>query len=341
MTAINGYAAMQRGQALKAFNYSPDELGPMDVEVAITHCGICHSDLHLIDNDWKISSYPFIPGHEIIGMVTAAGGGVAHLKAGDRVGIGWQRGACLVCEQCASGNDHLCPEHEATCVGHHGGFAERIRVDSRYAFPVPSALASENAAPLLCGGATVYSPLRHHGVRPDQRVGVIGIGGLGHLALQFAAAMGCEVTAFSASPDKEKEAKSFGAHHFLSSREPLKERRGGGFLDLILTTVFVDLDWTAYLKTLRPNGTLCFLGAPPSPLSIPVAMLQSGQKSVGASVIGSRHTIAEMLEFAARHGITAKTEVLPLAEVNTALDKVRSNRARYRMVLEAGGPRAV
>ena len=334
MTKIHGYAAMERGQALKAFDYSPDELGAVDVEVAITHCGICHSDLHLIDNDWKISSYPFIPGHEIIGTVTAAGGLVAHLKTGDRVGIGWQRGACLVCERCTAGHDNLCAKHEATCVGHHGGFADRIRVDSRYAFSIPKALASENAAPLLCGGATVYSPLRHNGVRPDMRVGVIGIGGLGHLAIQFAAAMGCEVTAFSATPDKEKEARSFGAHQFLSSREPLKSRRAGGFLDIILTTVFVDLDWAAYLRALRPNGTLCFLGAPPSPLSIPAVMLQSGQKSIGASVIGSRHMIAEMLDFAARHGITAKTEVMPRAEVNAALDKVRANRARYRMVLE-------
>lgn len=215
-------------------------------------------------------------------------------------------------------------------MGHHGGFAERIRMDSRYAFPIPVALTSKNAAPLLCGGAMVYSPLRHHGIRPDQRV---GIGGLGHLAIQFAAAMGCEVTAFSASPDKENEAKSFGAHHFLSSCEPLQARPAGGFLDIILATVFVDLDWPAYLRALRNNETLCFRGVPPGPLSIPVGLLQSGQKSLWASAIGSRSTITEMLDFAARHGIKAKTEILPLAQVNAALDKVRASRARYRMVL--------
>ena len=155
------------------------------------------------------------------------------------------------------------------------------------------------------------------------------------MAVQFAAAMGCEVTAFSSTPDKEKEARSVGAHHFLSSREPLKTRRAGGFLDIILTTVFVDLDWMAYLRALKPNGKLCFLGAPPSPLAVPAGALQNGQKSICASVIGSRHTIREMLDFAARHGITAKTEVVPMAEVNAAIGKVRANRARYRMVLEA------
>ena len=182
-------------------------LGPHDVEIRISHCGICHSDVHLVDGDWGMGSYPMVPGHEIVGTVAALGPEVRHLEAGARVGVGWQRGACLACESCGAGDENLCAENEATCVGHHGGFADRIRLDGRFAFPIPEGLASENAAPLLCGGATVYSPLRRW-VKPSMRVGVVGIGGLGHLGLQFARAMGCEVTAISSTPDKEAEARS-------------------------------------------------------------------------------------------------------------------------------------
>ena len=333
---IHAHAAMAPRQTLNPFQYEPAGLGPWDVEVAITHCGICHSDIHLIDNDWGISSYPLVPGHEIIGTVEDAGAEVKHLKKGQRVGVGWQRGSCLVCEQCLKGNENLCPENRATCVGNHGGFAERIRVDSRFAFPIPDALASENAAPLLCGGATVYSPLKNYGIVPSMRIGVIGIGGLGHLALQFANAFGCEVTAFSSTPDKEKEAGSFGAHRFIASANLAAPKKAAGSLDFILSTVFANLDWNTYLQLLRPNGKLCFVGVPAAPIQIHIGALLGGQKSVCASVIGSRNTIREMLDFAARHDIQAKTEVLPMAEVNKAIEKVRANKARYRMVLKTG-----
>ena len=333
---IHAHAAMAPRQTLYPFQYESAGLGPWDVEVAITHCGICHSDIHLIDNDWGISSYPLVPGHEIIGTVEDAGAEVKHLKKGQRVGVGWQRGSCLLCEQCLKGDENLCPENRATCVGNHGGFAERIRVDSRFAFPIPDALASENAAPLLCGGATVYSPLKNYGIVPSMRVGVIGIGGLGHLALQFANAFGCEVTAFSSTPDKEKEASSFGAHRFIASANLAAPKKAAGSLDFILSTVFANLDWNIYLQLLRPNGKLCFVGVPAAPIQIHIGALLGGQKSVCASVIGSRNTIREMLDFAARHDIQAKTEVLPLAEVNKAIEKVRVNKARYRMVLKTG-----
>lgn len=330
---INAFAAKAPKMRLDPFSYAPAELRPQDVEVKITHCGICHSDLHLIDNDWGISQYPLVPGHEIIGTIVATGADVAHLVNGQRVGIGWQRGSCLHCELCVRGEENLCAHHVATCVGHHGGFAESIRVDSRFAFPIPDALTSENAAPLLCAGATVYSPFRRHGVRPDMRVGVIGIGGLGHLALQFANALGCEVTAFSSTPDKEQEARSFGAHHFIASNSK-SDLENTGKVDFILSTVFADLDWPAYLNVLRPNGKLCFVGVPANPIAIHIGMLLSNQKSVCASVIGSRWMISEMLDFAARHGIVAKTEIMPMARANDAIDKVRSNQARYRMVLK-------
>lgn len=330
---IKGYAAKDAGQKLDNFEYKPEELGPDDIEVAITHCGICHSDLHLIDNDWQMSQYPLLPGHEIIGTVTAAGPGVTHLQIGQRVGIGWQRSACLKCEQCLEGDDNLCPESQATCVGHHGGFAQSIRTDSRFAFPIPDRLSSENAAPLLCAGITVYSPLKNFGVKPSMKIGVIGIGGLGHLALQFARAFGCEVTAFSTSPEKEAEAKGFGAHHFVNSKDQAQMEKVVGKFDFIISTVFADLDWTMFMNLLKPKGNLCFVGAASNPISIPVFSLIMGQRSISGSPIGSRSVMNEMLQFAARHDIKAKTEVLPMAEVNTALQKVRDNKARYRMVL--------
>jgi uncharacterized zinc-type alcohol dehydrogenase-like protein len=331
---IHAYAAHEKKGTLKPFTYEPTSLGPHDVEIRISHCGICHSDVHLIDGDWGMGSYPMVPGHEIVGDVAAVGGEVRGLKAGERVGVGWQCGACLSCEQCGSGDENLCPANQATCVGRHGGFADRIRVDGRFAFPIPAALSSAAAAPLLCGGATVYSPLRRW-VRPPMRVGVVGIGGLGHLGLQFARAMGCEVMALSSSPDKEAEARSFGAHRFLATREPKALASAAGSLDFILSTVYVPQDWAGLLNALRPNGTLCFVGAPGEPLSVPVFTLLAGQKSVTGSVIGGRPAIREMLEFAARHGVAAKTQVRPLAEADAALGEVRKGRARYRAVLAA------
>ncbi|RME20079.1 MAG: NAD(P)-dependent alcohol dehydrogenase [Candidatus Zixiibacteriota bacterium] len=331
---INCQAAMTEKARLEAFSYEPSELGPFDIDVEITHCGICHSDLHLVNNDWGISTYPLVPGHEIIGTVTAAGPMVTHLAVGQRVGIGWQRSACLQCETCLAGEENLCAKSEATCVGHYGGFATAIRTDSRFAFAIPEALDSENAAPLLCAGVTVFTPLKHFNVRPMMRVGVIGIGGLGHLAVQFARAFGCEVTAFSSSPDKEAEAKALGAHHFLSSRDQQALEAAAGSLDFILSTVNVDLDWTTYLNILRPNGKLCQLGLPPSPLTVPILPLLFGRKSVCSSPIGGRRDMIDMLEFAARHNIVAKTELMPLGQVNDALARLAENKARYRIVLK-------
>jgi uncharacterized zinc-type alcohol dehydrogenase-like protein len=216
---IKAFAALEAKSRLQAFEVPVTPLGEQDVLVTISHCGLCHSDIHLIDNDWQVSSYPLVPGHEVIGTVSKRGAGVQHLQLGQRVGIGWQRSACLTCEYCIRGDENLCTAQQATCVGHFGGFASAIQIDGRFAFPIPEALRSEQAAPLLCGGITVYAPLRTYGITPNMKIGVIGIGGLGHLALQFARAFGCDVTAFSSTPDKEAEAIHFGAHHFVSSTD--------------------------------------------------------------------------------------------------------------------------
>lgn len=331
---IDAYAAMEAKAKLQPFKYDPEDFGPEDVEVSITHCGICHSDIHLIDNDWQVSNYPFVPGHEIIGTVTSLGRNVKGLSKGDRVGIGWQANSCGTCEWCIQGDENFCAEQQPTCVGRNGGFANKIIVDGRFAFRIPDELTSENAAPLLCAGITVYSPLRQFGVKPPMRVGVVGIGGLGHVALQFANKFGCRVTAFSSSPDKESEARSFGAHEFVNSRDENALEQYAGSQDVILNTVNVDLDWTKYLDLLRPKGKLCFLGVPPSPMQMHAMSLVAGQKTVCGSPIGGRTLMNEMFAFAARHAIEAKTEVLPLSKVNDAIQKVRDNKARYRMVLK-------
>ena len=333
---INCYAAMAEKQALEKFQYESKELGDLDVEVSITHCGICYSDVHMIDNDLGMAVYPFVPGHEIVGIITDLGSNVTALKKGDRVGIGWQAKSCNTCEWCLRGEENLCPEvfNSGTWGNPHGGFAESIIVDSRFAFSIPENLASEDVGPLMCGGITVYAPLINNDVKPSMKVGVIGIGGLGHLALQFARAFGCEVTAFSSSPAKEEEARSFGAHHFVSSNDTDQIQKIARSLDMILCTIHGNLDWNSYLIALRPKGKLCFVGVPSDVISIQPPSLIFGQLSVCGSLIGGRSAIREMLEFAARHNIKAQTDIVPMSEVNEAITKLKDNKARYRMVLK-------
>ena len=333
MSDINGLAVHAAGAHLLPYKYDPGELGAADVEIKISHCGVCHSDVHLIDNDWGVSKYPFIPGHEIVGTVSAVGSGVTDRKVGQRVGVGWQADSCGVCEWCRQGDEHLCAKSQPTCVGRNGGYADRIRVNAKFAIPVPSVLESESVAPLLCGGITVYSPLRNHGVRPSSRVGVIGIGGLGHLGLQFAKAFGAEVTAFSTSKDKEAEAKSLGAHHFVNTRDTGALKKVAGSFDLLLSTVSADQDWQGYVNALRPKGTLCVVGVSPSPLQLQASSLISGQKVVAGSPSGSPRDLHEMLDVAARHGVKAITERFAMAKANDAVAKVKKNQVRYRAVL--------
>lgn len=330
---IQGFAVHAAGAELHAFKYEPGDLQPGDVEVAITHCGVCHSDVNLIDNDWNLSKYPFIPGHEVVGTVASIGAEVKHLKVGERVGIGWQADSCGYCEWCRKGEENLCALAVPTCVGRHGGFADKIRVDARFAVVIPETMESGATAPLLCGGITVYSPMRLHNLNPSSRIGVIGIGGLGHIALQFARAFGAEVTAFSASENKEDEARSLGADSFVNTRETKLLKALAGSFDFILSTINVDQDWSAYVTALRPHGSLVFVGVPPKPASIPVFPLISGVKSISGCNIGSPTQIAEMLAVASRHNIKAVTENFPMREANAAVEKARKSAVRYRAVL--------
>jgi uncharacterized zinc-type alcohol dehydrogenase-like protein len=330
---IHGLAVHAAGAQLVPYRYEPGELQAKEVEVKITHCGVCHSDIALIDNDWGNSKYPFIPGHEIVGTVSAVGEDVKDRKVGERVGIGWQADSCGICEWCRQGDEHLCASAQPTCVGRNGGYADAVRVNSRFAIPVPEGLDSENVAPLLCGGITVYSPLRKHGVGPFSRVGVVGIGGLGHLGLQFAKAFGAEVTALSTSKDKEAEALELGATGFVNTRDTAELKKVAGSFDLLLSTVSADQDWQSLVNSLRPKGTLCIVGVPPSPITLQAFPLISGQRAVAGSPIGSPRDLHEMLGVAARHGVKAITERFAMAKANDAIAKVKKGKVRYRAVL--------
>lgn len=333
-TAVHAYAAAAKGAPLQRFEYHPGPLAPEQVEIAVTHCGICHSDLSMIDDAWAQSIYPLVPGHEAVGTVAAMGEQAKGLKIGQRVGLGWFSGSCLSCRHCLSGDHHLCATSEGTLVGRHGGFADRVRAHWAWVTPLPDKLNSATAGPLFCGGATVFNPLVAFGVKPTDRVGVIGIGGLGHLALQFLNKWGCEVHAFTSSDSKRDEALGLGAHHVVNSRDSPAMNNLQGSLDFVISTVNVPLDWTAIIDTLAPKGRLHIVGAVLEPIPVAAFSLIGGQKSISGSPVGSPSTVSTMLDFCARHTIAPVTESFPMSRVNDAIEHLRSGKARYRVVLE-------
>ncbi len=330
-----GYAVTEPRGTLQPLEFDPGPLGDTEVEIKVEYCGLCHSDLSMVDNEWGISQYPLIPGHEIVGSVAAMGPHAKGLTVGQRVGLGWFADSCLTCEWCKSGNHHLCASAVGTIVGRPGGFADRVRANAAWVIPLPEELDPQSAGPLMCGGITVFNPLLLAKVKPTARVGVVGIGGLGHMALQFARAWGCEVTAFSSSPGKEAEAKGFGAHHFINSRDSEALKKAANSFDFILSTVNATLDWEAYIAALRPQGHLHLVGVVPEPLSVPLFPLLAGQKSLSASPTGSPTAIATMLDFAARHQVAPQTEHFPMSKINEAFARLKSGQARYRIVLDA------
>jgi uncharacterized zinc-type alcohol dehydrogenase-like protein len=334
MGRIRAWAAPAAGQRLEAFEYEPGPLGDEDVEIAVEYCGICHSDLSMIDNAWGFSVYPQVPGHEAVGRVVALGARAKGLSLGQRVGVGWASSSCQHCRSCVGGDPHLCPDSVAT-ITNRGGFAERLRAQWHWAIPLPDGIRAEVAGPLFCGGITVFSPLFDYQVSPTSRVGVVGIGGLGHLAVKFARAWGCEVTAFTSSAAKHGEALAMGAHRVAASNDAQDIARLAGSLDLVIVTVNVPMDWAAILSTLAPRGRLHFVGAVLEPVPVPAFSLISGQKSLTGSPIGSPAAMARMLEFCDRHGIEPQVEHFPMSRVNEALDHLRAGKARYRIVLGA------
>ena len=333
MPPIHAYAAKAPKGSLQPFEFEPSELGRDQVEIKVTHCGICHSDLSMLDNEWGMSQFPLVPGHEAVGTVIALGENVKNLNVGQRVGVGWTAYSCLSCRQCLSGHHNLCATSQGTIVGRHGGFADRLRAQSTWVRPIPDALDLAKAGPLLCGGVTVFTPLLSYNISPASRVGIVGIGGLGHMALQFANKWGCEVHAFTTSDSKEAEARKLGAHavHNTKNQDALKKIAGS--LDLIISTINVPLDVPGLLGALAPLGRLHVVGAVLEPLSVPALGIIMGQKSVSGSPVGSPTAIDRMLEFSARHSIAPVVESFPMSKVNDALEHLRTGKARYRIVL--------
>jgi uncharacterized zinc-type alcohol dehydrogenase-like protein len=331
---IRAYAAAAPKAELKAIEYSPGPLGDEQVEIAVEYCGICHSDLSMLDNEWSNSRYPLVAGHEIIGTVSAIGSHTKGVRVGQRVGLGWYAGSCMHCAQCMSGHHNLCREGEQTIVGRHGGFAERVRCDWEWALPLPDTLDAKAAGPLFCGGLTVFAPIVDFDIRPTDRVGVVGIGGLGHMALKFLRAWGCDVTAFTSTAAKADEARGFGAHRVVPTNDSQALKRIAGTLDFILVTSNVTLDWNALLAALAPRGRLHMVGAVLEPIPVPAFALIGGRKSLSGSPLGSPAVAAQMLEFCARHSIIPQVEMFPMSRVNEALAHLRAGKARYRVVLE-------
>jgi uncharacterized zinc-type alcohol dehydrogenase-like protein len=290
----------------------------------------------MLDNEWGMSQYPFVPGHEVVGTIADLGRAVTKFQRGQRVGLGWFSRSCMACEWCMSGNHNLCLTAEGTIVGRYGGFADKVRAHQGWVVLLPEALDPATAGPLFCGGITVFNPIVQLNIKPTDRVGVVGIGGLGHMALRFLHAWGCDVTAFSTSPDKEAEARELGANHFVNSRDPKALKAIANSYDLILSTVNADLDWSTYIDALRPKGRLHFVGVAPSPVSSAIFPLIAAQKSITASPLGSPATTALMLDFAARHHIEPITETFDFKNVNEALERLRSGKPRYRLVLKHG-----
>lgn len=333
---IKGYAALEAGGQLEPFSYQVGELLPNEVEIDVLHCGICHSDLSMIDNEWGMSQYPLLAGHEVIGKIAATGSNVGNLEKGMTVGLGWHSGYCGHCHSCKTGDQNLCSSAEGTIVARHGGFADKVRADEASVIAIPEGIDLVSAGPLLCGGITVFNPLVQFDVKSTDKVAVVGIGGLGHIALQFLNAWGCEVTAFTSSESKREEARAFGAHHTLNSRDEAEIEAAAGSFDFMISTVNVKLDWNLYVNTLKAKGRLHFVGATLEPLDLGVFPLLMGQRSVSGSPVGSPATIEKMLEFANLHQIRPQVETYPMDRINDAFDHLKSGKARYRIVLSNG-----
>lgn len=331
---IRAYAAQEAGGEFKNFEFDPGELRPEQVEVKVSHCGICHSDLSMRNNDWGMTVFPFVGGHEAIGEVTAVGENVKGLQIGDKVGIGWNSGSCLHCDQCLAGYHINCTSLEQTIVERHGGFAERVRCNWEWAVKLPEGLDPAKAGPLFCGGITVFNPFVQLDIKPTDKVGIVGIGGLGHLALQFADKWGCEVTAFTTSPDKADEVKQLGADYVVDTRSDAELEKLAGKFDMIMTTANQPLNWDLYFQALAPKGNLHVVGAVLEPIPVVSFNLIMGGKSLSGTATGSPIVVKQMLEFCARHKIEPVTEHFRMSEVNEAFEHLQSGKARYRIVLE-------
>ena len=329
---VFGYAAGSVGQELKPLLYNAPLLGENDVRVSVTHCGLCHTDIHQINDEYEGTEYPFVPGHEIVGYVSKLGNTVTSLKIGDRVGIGWQGRSCGHCEWCLKGEEQLCMEIAHCGVWTpYGGFSTSVVVDHRFAYPLPESMPSEVASVLMCGGISVYAPLRAYQTVSGLKLGIIGSGGLGHLAVQFAKKLKYDVTVISTSADKEAEVRQLGADHFIVSSDMEEMRKYYYCFDLVLCTATGHPDWETLLVTLKKRARLVLVSFPTMTMN-PLDLV-AHDLSITGSFLGNRASMREMLKFAQKHRIKPMIELMPMSQVNQAIQRVKENKARYRIVL--------
>ncbi len=330
---VKAYAALNAGEDLKPYEYESKSLEQNEIRIKVHSCGICHSDISAIDNSWGKSKYPMIAGHEIIGEVIETGPNTTLHKVGDTVGLGWHSGYCNNCAYCNLGDHNFCSNTKKTVFSQFGGFAEEVVAEEASVIPIPLGLNLDDAGPLLCGGITVFTPIVEFGINKNHKVGIIGIGGLGHLAIKFYKALGCDVTAFTSSQAKNEFIKSMGADEVVSSTDQENLKDMGTKFDLLISTVNVNLDWNLFLNTIKPRGRLHFVGAVLEPIKSSVFSLMTGRRSISGSPVGSPKNIKKMLNFCVQHNIKPIVEHFEFSDINNAIDKVRSNEVRFRAVL--------
>jgi uncharacterized zinc-type alcohol dehydrogenase-like protein len=341
-TTARAVGAQAPDAPLGALEVERRAVGPQDVRIDIKYCGICHSDIHFTRGEWGEVPYPAIPGHEIAGVVAEVGSEVTRFSPGDRVGVGCLVNSCRECENCAAGNEQYCIPGNTQTYGSvdrdgtitYGGYSDHVVVDQDFVLNIPDGLELDVAAPLLCAGITTYSPLRHWGAGPGQRVGIVGLGGLGHMAVKIAKAMGAEVTVLSQSLRKQDDGLKLGADAYFATSDDATFAELAGHFDLILNTVSAKLEMGRFLGLLKTDGALVNVGAPPEPLPVPVFSLLAQRRTFAGSMIGSIRETQEMLDFCAQHGIAAEIEVVSADQVNEAWERVLSSDVRYRFVID-------
>jgi len=341
--AALGYAAHSHTSPLAAFRFERRSPGPKDVLIEILYCGVCHSDLHQVRNEWNGTTFPIVPGHEILGRVASVGAEVSKFKAGDVVGVGCLVDSCRTCPDCREGLEQFCPAGVYTYNSHdphtgtmtYGGYSDRLVVDQDFVLRIPDNLDPAAAAPLLCAGITTYSPLRHWGVGKGQKVGIVGLGGLGHMGIKFAHAFGAEVVLFTTSPGKEADARRLGADQVVISKDAGQMKRHLTSFDFILNTVAAPHNLDAYLTLLKRDGTMCQVGLPDSPHPSPfVGNLIFKRRSLAGSLIGGLGETQEMLDFCAAHDIVSDIEQIPIQDINAAYERMLKSDVKYRFVIE-------
>lgn len=343
MIPVKAYAAQSATSPLGPFSFERRDVGPHDVQIDILYCGVCHSDIHQARSEWGPAIYPLVPGHEIVGRISAVGSEVTKFKVGDLAGVGCFVDSCRECENCKDGVEQYCQVHMVGTYNSYekdgktptyGGYSGKITVDENYTLKVSDKLPLSGVAPLLCAGITTYSPLRYVGVKKGDRVAVLGLGGLGHMAVKFAASFGAEVTMLSSSPSKEADAKKLGAHHFVLTSDKEAMKNPANRFDYILNTVSATHDYEPYLRLLRTNGTMIIVGVPPEDSKVPAFNLIGQRRSIIGSMIGGIAETQEMLDYCAEHNIVSEVEVIDIDYINDAYDRMLKSDVKYRFVID-------